>query len=133
MAMFVPTTLLQALSIIDIQGGRGFLYVTDVDTLFINFSIIGIGWLMIRERRQLRHRQVYLFFCLTIFLLSTLLLAYVVTNLGTLFRLRLIAMVPFWMAPLAIARAPELLTVTAPEPTPETQPVWRQATSGADV
>jgi hypothetical protein len=134
-AMFVPITLLQALSIVDIQGGRGFLYVTDLDTLFIDFTIIGIGWLLIRERRALRHRQVYLFFCLTIALLSTILLAYVVTNLGTLFRLRLIGLVPFWMAPLAISRATQVMTVTAASPATDAdaQSAWQPATSGADL
>jgi hypothetical protein len=102
-AMFVPISLLQAMSIVDIEGGRGFLYVTDLDTIFIDATILGIGLLLYRERRALRHRQVYLCFCLVIAILSTVLLAYVVTNLGTLFRLRLIALVPFWMAPLSIS------------------------------
>jgi hypothetical protein len=114
-AMFVPLSLLQALSIVDIQGGRGFLYVTDIDTLFIDASILGITWLLYRERRALQHRQVYLCFCLVVAALSAVLLAYVVTNLGTLFRLRLIAMVPFWMAPLAIARVTDGTAAVAEE------------------
>jgi hypothetical protein len=103
-AMFVPISLLQAAGVVDIQGGRGFLYITDLDTLFIDATVLGIAWLLYRERRALRHRQVYLCFCLVVAVLSAVLLAYVVTNLGTLFRLRLIALMPFWMAPLAITR-----------------------------
>jgi hypothetical protein len=112
LAMFVPISLLQALSIVDIQGGRGFLFIADLDTLFIDASVFGVIWLLYRQRQALRHRQVYLVFCLVVAILSAVLLAYVVTNLGTLFRLRLIALVPFWMAPLAISRVAVAAAVT---------------------
>ena len=115
-AMFVPISLLNAVGLADIQGGRGFLYITDLDTLFIDATVFGILWLLFRERRSVSQHQVYLVFCLAMALLSTILLAYVVTNLGTLFRLRLIAMVPLWMAPLAITQVKVSAAVAAEKP-----------------
>jgi hypothetical protein len=49
------------------------------------------------------------------FVLVTLTLAYVLTNLGMLFRLRVIAFLPLWMATLAISRAP-VSSVMTPHP-----------------
>jgi hypothetical protein len=37
--------------------------------------------------------------------MTSLLMAYVVTNYGTLFRLRLLSVVPLWVLPLAVLRA----------------------------
>jgi hypothetical protein len=115
-AMFVPISLLNAVGLADIQGGRGFLYITDLDTLFIDATVIGILLLLYRERRAVNQHQIYLVFCLAMAVLSTLLLAYVVTNLGTLFRLRLIALVPLWMAPLAITHVKVSAAVIAENP-----------------
>jgi hypothetical protein len=115
-AMFVPISLLNTVGLADIQGGRGFLYITDLDTLFIDATVLGILWLLYRERRALNQQKIYLVFCLAMAVLSTLLLAYVVTNLGTLFRLRLIALVPLWMAPLAITHVKVSAAVTAENP-----------------
>ena len=42
----------------------------------------------------------------TLAVLSAVVVAYVVTNFGTLFRLRLLAAVPAWLAPLALTFEP---------------------------
>jgi hypothetical protein len=113
-AMFVPVSLLKAAHIVDIAGGRGLLFITDLDTLFLDATVFAAGWLLIRERRALGRDRAYLCVCLVMFVLVTLMLAYVVTNLGMLVRLRVIALVPLWMATLAISRAPVIaVTVTA--------------------
>jgi hypothetical protein len=104
-AMVVPVSLLKAAHIVDIPGGRGLLLVTDLDTLCLDASAIAAVWLLIRERRALTHDRAYLCVCLVMFVLVTPMLAYVVTNLGMLVRLRVIAFLPLWMATLAISRA----------------------------
>jgi hypothetical protein len=103
-AIFVPVSVLQELSLVEIKGGRGLLYISDLDTLFIDVTILGVLLLLRRDRYWTRQHRAYLWFCLLIAIISVVLLAYIVTNLGTLFRLRLIAIVPIWLAPLAISR-----------------------------
>jgi hypothetical protein len=105
-AIFVPITLLKAAHIVAIDGGRGLLFITDLDTLFLDATVIAVAWLLIRERRALGRDRVYLCVCLVLFALVTLMIAYVVTNFGMLVRLRVIALVPLWMATLAISRTP---------------------------
>ena len=119
-AMLVPVSLLKAAHIVDIAGGRGLLLVTDLDTLFLDATVIAAIWLLIRERRALGHDRAYLGVCLVMFVLVTPMLAYVVTNLGMLVRLRVIAFLPLWMATLAISSAGAAIaampTVTAARP-----------------
>ena len=93
-AIFVPISLLKAAHVVEIDGGRGLLFVTDLDTLFLDATVIAVAWLLIRERRALGRDRAYLCVCLVLFALVTLMIAYVVTNFGMLVRLRLIALVP---------------------------------------
>lgn len=102
-AMFVPISILQELSLVSIAGGRGFLVVTDLDTLFIDLSLVGIGLFLFRQRACLGRRAPQVLFAALMVFLCAILLAYVVTNFGTLFRLRLLAVVPAWLAPLVAA------------------------------
>lgn len=117
-AMFVPISLLKAAHIVEIAGGRGLLFVADLDTLFLDATAIAVAWLLIRERRALGRDRAYLCVCLLMFALVTLMLAYVVTNLGLLVRLRVIAFVPLWMATLAISRARPAASSTSTPPVP---------------
>jgi hypothetical protein len=94
-------TALQALSIVDVAGGRGLLLFADLDTVVLGLLALGVIWTLHRERRTLRGQGVYLAFCLLLTVITGLLLAYVVTNLGSLVRLRLLIHVPLWMSVLA--------------------------------
>jgi hypothetical protein len=118
-AIFVPVSLLTAAQVIEITGGRGLLLITDLDTLFLDATAIAVVWLLIRERRALGRDRAYLCVCLVLFVLVTLMLAYVLTNLGMLFRLRVIAFLPLWMATLAISRSPVMAAPTG-DPEPQT-------------
>jgi hypothetical protein len=102
LAMFVPMSLLKAASIVTFQGGRGLLFVTDADTLFIDFTLLALAWLMIRHRDSVRASLPSVLFAVALASLTTVLLAYVVTNFGTLFRLRSMTTVPAWVLPLAL-------------------------------
>ena len=109
-SIFVPVSLLKILGVIDISGGRGLLIFTDLDTIFLDFTLVGLGWLLWRERRALGTHRLYFWFCLVLAAASTVLMAYVVTNLGALVRLRLLIFVPLWMAALALVDRRESLS-----------------------
>ena len=121
LATFVPISLLEALSIVSLNGGGGFLAVTDADTLFLDLGLIAVGAIIWRDRRRLRGGLPAMAFLALLAIVSALLLGYVVTNYGTLFRLRLLAVVPAWLTPLAILREVSLpLAVAGPRAGPRT-------------
>jgi hypothetical protein len=105
---FVPISIVKAMGWASFEGGRGFLFVTDIDTVFLDLSILGSVGLLIARRKSIGPNAPYVCYALGLALLTTFLLAFVVTNFGTLFRLRLLMAVPFWMLPLAIADAGEI-------------------------
>jgi len=98
----VPVSLLEWLDVVDVPGGRGLLVVADLDTLFIDASVIAVIILLVRASRRQRLNLPYVAFILVVSLATAISLAYVVTNFGTLFRLRLMAVVPLWMLPFAL-------------------------------
>jgi hypothetical protein len=100
-AMFVPLSILKALSVVAFPGGRGLLLVADADTVFLDLTLLAIAWVIVRKRPAIVTEAPSVLFTLAVLGISTILLAYVVTNFGTLFRLRLLAAAPAWMAPLA--------------------------------
>jgi hypothetical protein len=99
--LFVPVSLLSWTSVVNMQGGRGLLGVTDIDTLFLDFTIVAIGLFMVRAWWPERANLAYFVFTLGLSLVLTVLMAYVVTNFGTIFRLRVIAIMILWLLPLA--------------------------------
>jgi hypothetical protein len=77
--------------------------VTDLDTLFIDLTMVAACVLTYRHRALLARRAPHAVFVGILIVLCAVLLAYIVTNFGTLFRLRLLAVIPAWLAPLAVA------------------------------
>jgi hypothetical protein len=106
LAMFVPVSVLKALSVVTFSGGRGLLLLADLDTVFLDLTLVTIVAFIVRQRPDLVARAPSALFTLAVVAVSVILLAYVVTNFGTLFRLRLLVAVPAWMAPLAFRRHP---------------------------
>ena len=103
MVIVVPICLMRALSLIGVSGGRGLLIVTDLDTIFIDVTLALQLWIVFR-RWNWRERDVpFLSFALSLGTVALLLMAYVVTNYGTLFRLRLMYAIPWWLAGAAVA------------------------------
>jgi len=96
--MFVPTAIAQPLSIFQLSGGRSLLPFADADTVFFDATILVFIALSVRRRSSLLSNAPYLCFVSSLDLMTTLLLAYIVTNLGALLRLRLMVAVPMWMA-----------------------------------
>ena len=107
--LFVPMTILRGLSIAHLTVGRGMLLITDLDTLFLD-ATIGLGILLVvRGRTALRANIGFLVFTICLGLVLTGLMAYTVTNYGTLVRLRLMVGFVMWTLPLAVclpARSP---------------------------
>jgi hypothetical protein len=99
--LVIPVSLLRWTSIVDFQGGRGLLLVTDVDTLFLDSTIVAVGIFMLRAWWPIRSNLAYFVFVLGLGLALAVLMGYVVTNFGTIFRLRLIVAMILWLLPLA--------------------------------
>jgi hypothetical protein len=98
----VPVSILRWTSMVDMQGGRGFLFVTDLDTIFLDFVIVAVVTFMVRAWWPNRANLAYVAFTVSLAILLAVLMAYVVTNFGTIFRLRLMVAVILWLLPLAI-------------------------------
>lgn len=100
---FLPTFVLDAALGIAVPSGRGLLAVADVDSLFLNASLIALialGW---QRRHLMRRRLPFVVFCATTAAVTVVLVGYVVTNYGTLWRMRPMAMVPLWLIALALS------------------------------
>jgi len=113
--LFVPISVLGWLGVVSLPGGSALLLVADLDTVFIDFSVVALLVAMAGAGR--RHLNVpYAGFIALVVLSTGLALGYVVTNFGTLFRLRLMIVVPLWMLALAISyRLPETRSSRQPE------------------
>jgi len=110
-AMVVPHSILGRLGV-DLQIGRSARLFADADTVVFDVTTVLIFWFMIRNRRQLYLPA--LLFGLALAMLAALPLAYVMTNYGTLIRLRLLVAVPIWL--LTLALAPGLTARASPDP-----------------
>jgi hypothetical protein len=99
---FVPVTALAAASIVRFSGGQGLLGITDLDTVAIDFTIASAVALLLSHKRDPPGSAIT--FALVLGLLLTASMAYVVTNYGTLFRLRIMAVAPFWIVPTMVSR-----------------------------
>jgi hypothetical protein len=104
--VFVPISILKAMSIVDFNGGRGLLPIADSDTLFLDASLVMLLILVYQRRGEIGDRWTLAAFLLALSLITAVLLGYVVTNFGTLFRMRYLVAVPVWMLALALAPRP---------------------------
>jgi hypothetical protein len=104
LAIFVPMSVLKAASVVAFTGGRGLLFITDVDTLFGAGVWIAVAWFLFRRMPDASVPSLVLVAAVSG--VCAVLMAYEVTNFGTLFRLRLLASLPVWLAPLAVRPNP---------------------------
>ena len=132
LATFVPMSLLKMTALMPFAGGKGLLLVADLDTIFLDVVLVLAAIGIWRQRAALFARAPAAAFIFTLAGLSTVLLAYVVTNFGTLLRLRLFVAAPIWMALLAAGsgdarpvEAPAVIRVPAPRrPLSPRVPAW---------
>ena len=102
-AVFVPVSLLRATGLVTFEGGGRFLLLTAVDTLYLDGAV---AWCLVfvwRRRTAITGGWTLAAVLLLLGTVGAVLVGYVVTNYGTLFRLRLLAVVPFWLLPLVVA------------------------------
>jgi len=103
-AMVVPISVLRALSIVTFSGGRGLLLVTDIDTIVMDLTAICcIVWLTTMGRWRTAYDPTLVLIVL-LAAMTGIAMAYVVTNFGTLFRLRLLVFAPLWLIPALASR-----------------------------
>jgi hypothetical protein len=94
--------VLRATGLVSCPGGGRMLLLTDVDTVFLDLSIAACLYFVWRERTRIRDRWPLVALVAALGVVSALLVGYVVTNYGTLFRLRLMAAVPLWLLPVTL-------------------------------
>lgn len=101
--VFVPISLLKALSVVDFPGGRGFLPIADLDTLFQDAAIFCLLWLLWTRRQTIGTSLPFVAFCVILAGTTAILLGYVVTNYGTLFRMRPMMAIPLCVLVVALS------------------------------
>ena len=99
----VPAAVIDAMGVVDIPDTGGLVRIIDLDTIFVVFSSALTLVFLARYRAFALPAFPYILFSLGVATVTTVLMAYVVTNLGTLYRLRLIPAAWIWLLPLALA------------------------------
>jgi len=114
LVIVVPVSILKALSIVSFSGGRGLLLITDLDTLVIDLTVLACIFWTVWLGRGRRSLDPALLFAVVLAATTCLALAYVVTNFGTLFRLRLLVAAPLWVIPVLRLRSRETTAAVTP-------------------
>jgi hypothetical protein len=111
-AMVLPRTVAQRLGILDVRGGRGLWLFVEIDTIVFDVICVFCAVAIIRavRRRELHPPVFWLILMVTVVIGG--LLAYTVSNFGTLFRHREMVLLGLLMLPLAALPARD----TVPEP-----------------
>ena len=99
----LPTFVMQSGFGVHVPSGRGLLFVADVDTLFMEATVLAVLALLWRRRRLIGQRLPFVTFAIILSATTAVLLGYVVTNFGTLWRMRPLAAVPLWLLVVALA------------------------------
>jgi hypothetical protein len=102
--VFVPVSLVEAVSSIDVPGSRGLQLVSDVDTLFLDVAVGFMALLLWRGRHAVGDGLPLVVFALVVSGTTAALLGYVVSNFGTLWRMRPMFAVPLFI--LAVTLSP---------------------------
>ena len=101
--VFIPVSILKAIAGVHFPGGRGLLSIADLDTVFLDVASLIVLALLWQRRRQIGDRVPVALFGVTLSITTAVLLGYVVTNFGTLWRMRPLVMVPLWIVIIALS------------------------------
>jgi len=118
-AVVVPSSLLGRVAGVDLRIGSSARLIADADTLVFDVIAAMILWMVIVNRRDVSLPP--LLFGVLLAVLVALPLAYVMTNYGTLIRLRLLVAAPIWLVTLALA--PRFAARRAPGRIDQVRPV----------
>jgi hypothetical protein len=101
--MVTPAAVVNAAGLVDLPDTGGMGRVIDLDTLFVALTCGAILWFARRHHGRFSPGTPYVMYTAVVAVITTVLMAYVVTNLGTLFRLRTIPAAWIWLLPLALS------------------------------
>jgi hypothetical protein len=101
-SVVVPRSIGERLGLFHIGGGQGMFWFTELDTVIFDFIVVCAVFALVL-RRSVSWRNPLVWFLALLTLLAGLPLAYVVTNYGTLFRLREMIYIGLALTPLALA------------------------------
>ena len=115
--VFVPLSVLKVAFQLDMFQSRGSVAFADLDTLFLDATSLVVFVLLWKRRRAIGDRLPFVVFALILSMTTAMLLGYVVTNYGTLWRLRPLVAVPLWLLVVALSpqeqtRGEEVVQVT---------------------
>lgn len=101
--IFLPLSFMKATVGVAIPGGHGFLSAVDLDTLFQDATLLTVIVMLWRRRAIVGDRFPVIVFAMIISAVTATLLGYVVTNFGTLWRMRSLVAVPIWATVIALS------------------------------
>jgi peptidoglycan/LPS O-acetylase OafA/YrhL len=101
-AVVLPRSLGESLGLFHIGGGQGMFWFTEIDTILFDFIIL-CAVFAVASHGLLSWRNPLLWLLGLITVLAAVPLGYVITNYGTLFRLRAMVFVGLALIPLALA------------------------------
>ena len=99
--MFLPLTVLEPLGVVDVSLGRVATLVSDTDTMFILVTMVMLAGFLRSVSGRVSIDWALAACLASVAVVSVVLIGYVVTNVGTLTRLRVPALVFIWLLPLA--------------------------------
>jgi hypothetical protein len=130
--VFVPLSVLRAASVVDVSAGLSMMALGDLDTLFFDATLVLAAVMLFRLRRDIRGNVPYLVFAILMIVLLSAMMAYTVTNVGTLVRLRLMILVPVWTLAFGFARPPRQTAIAARDEATLTVPFSSAVTTPAE-
>ena len=101
-SVVVPRSIGERLGLFHIGGGQGMFWFTELDTVIFDIIVLCAVFALVL-RRSVSWRNPLVWFLALLTLLAGLPLAYVITNYGTLFRLREMIYIGLALTPLALA------------------------------
>ena len=103
-AVLIPSTVAKKLGLLQMGGGRGLWWFTDLDTILFDLVVLFSIGFTLRRLKWTTPRNPMFWFVLLVSAVA-LPLIYTVTNYGTLFRLRMMVYLAVALIPLALSMA----------------------------
>jgi hypothetical protein len=101
-ALLIPQSIARRLGLLDVGDGRGLMWFTDLDTLVFDVILLATIVMVIRSGRRAGLGNGALWMIVLTTVVLAVALVYVVTNFGTLFRLRAMVFTGLALIPLTM-------------------------------
>jgi hypothetical protein len=103
----LPMAVVRTFVPVRMTGNEGMLLMTDLDVLVLDAGALALLVMLWRRRRLIADRVPLVLMGLLASATTAALLGYVITNFGTLSRMRPLVGIPLWILAAALARQPE--------------------------